>query len=842
MASHGSARSSTPAPTVQRSVRILTIVAIVLAVVIWVYAALMQLQAYHAATARAGQATVNIALGLEQDFERTIKSYDLSLQSAQRAMHTPNLLQLAPDLRDAMMFDGAAEQDFFGGISVIDRTGQLLFRSKGGPVAPVNVADREYFIRHAKDRTIGLLIGDPIDSRVDGEPCLTFSRRLSDPDGSFAGVIVGTIRLSYFKNMFARLDLGEDGSVSLQSVEGHPIARRPESGGYHRPKASGAGIVARMGAASSITMTMRASADGIRRLYTFQRVGSFPLLLGVGIATSTVYGDWLRQTVVIALFLVALTAICAVLVLRLRRDMIDRQQSEREAHQNAARLAMLTDHASDIMLHVGWDGTRRFVTSSCERMLGYTAAELTNKMWGEIFHPDDRAKVVAAFETTKTGGDAGLLAYRVRIAGGGWCHVESNCRALPNDEGVIFVIRDVTERVTLEERLRQAQRMEAIGQLTAGVAHDFNNMLQAQLSSLEQLGDEVADREAALQLVRHAIGMAERGARMTHQLLSFSRQQILRPVALPLAAIVPRLATLFQQMLGVRFQVTGTVDPATPAVFVDAAYLEAALLNLALNARDAMPSGGMLMLQATAQEYLAGTPPADLDPQKRHVVVSVTDDGVGMDEATLRKACEPFFTTKGVNGTGLGLASVQGFARQSGGELRIHSTLGQGTRIEIWLPVAVAQASVATEPKLPRPAGEARILLVDDEPSVLEAVGCCLSYAGFDLSEASDAETALDAIASKGPFDALVTDFMLPGRDGGELVAQARLASPGIATLVITGWAGTDRLGHLPPQTEVIYKPFKRDELIGRIKRAIAASAAERKEPERPVLESQPGG
>jgi CheY-like chemotaxis protein len=320
--------------------------------------------------------------------------------------------------------------------------------------------------------------------------------------------------------------------------------------------------------------------------------------------------------------------------------------------------------------------------------------------------------------------------------------------------------------------------------------------------------------------------MAERGSRMTHQLLSFSRQQALRPVPVALERVLPHLAALFQQMLGARIKVSSSVDTATPDVFVDGSYFEAALLNLALNARDAMPAGGRLRFMAFRHDKRVAGLPAELDPERGYVCVVVADDGVGMDEATLLRACDPFFTTKGAGGTGLGLASVHGFVRQSGGEMRITSEIGVGTRVELWLPVSAAEAGTASEAPLAVPgAGSARILLVDDEPGVLVAVQTVLGHAGYQIETARDAEEAIALMASTQPFDALVTDFMLPGQDGADLIKLARERWPGIATVLITGWGGTQRMKQLPPETEVVKKPFKRAELITCIQRALAGGA-----------------
>jgi PAS domain S-box-containing protein len=675
-----------------------------------------------------------------------------------------------------------------------------------------------------------MLITGPYISRSTGEPTIALTRRIDNPDGSFGGVVAGAIRLGYFEQMFARLNLGADAVFRLQMLSGATILRVPpvpDAPTYDKLRPTeGASLEKGI----LVSYTARSVLDNRDRLFTYQRIGPYPLVVGLGFATASLYGEWLNQTIVIATFLVLLTLLACVLCVRLRDEFARRLRSEYEVGQAAARVAMLADHASDLIVQIGPDRHPRFVSAACERLLGVPARAMVAAPANQFVHPEDAAIADAAIQTALSGQETGLACYRMLAADGTWRQVEATGRPLPADGGLgggaIFLIRDVTERSRLEERLRHAQRMEAVGQLTAGVAHDFNNMLQAQMSCLEKLGDEVAGLPAPSKLVDEAVAMAERGSRMTQQLLSFSRQQALRPAPVALEQVLPHLAALFQQMLGARIKVSSSVDTGTPHVFIDGSYFEAALLNLALNARDAMPVGGRLRFMAFRHDKRVAGLPAELDPERGYVCVVVADDGVGMDEATLLRACDPFFTTKGAGGTGLGLASVHGFVRQSGGEMRITSEIGVGTRVELWLPASEAMAGTAGEgPSAVPGAGSARILLVDDEPGVLAAVQTVLVHAGYQIDTARDAEEAMALMASTRPFDALVTDFMLPGQDGADLIKLARERWPGIATVLITGWGGTQRMKQLPPETEVVKKPFKRGELISCIQRALAGGA-----------------
>ena len=375
--------------------------------------------------------------------------------------------------------------------------------------------------------------------------------------------------------------------------------------------------------------------------------------------------------------------------------------------------------------------------------------------------------------------------------------------------------QEMAERQATEASLRHAQKMEAVGQLTGGIAHDFNNLLTAVLGSLSLLrkhlppGDPRADR-----LLGTAIQGADRGAALTQRLLAFGRRQPLRPETVQLQAIVPGMSALLRSSLGAQVQVALRFDPALPAVEVDAGQLELALLNLVVNARDAMPEGGQITLSARTEG--AG-----------HVVLTVADTGEGMDDATLSRAMEPFFTTKGAGkGTGLGLAMVHGFAAQSGGKLVLHSTPGTGTVAELWLPLAIrarAQASPAA-PAAPAdapPSRPCRVLVVDDDPLVLSSTLSMLEDLGHGASGVASGAEALALLAQDAGFDLVVTDFAMPGMTGLQLAEELRRRLPRLPVLLATGFA------ELPDSSNLalmrLRKPYGQDALARAIDSCVTA-------------------
>ncbi len=419
----------------------------------------------------------------------------------------------------------------------------------------------------------------------------------------------------------------------------------------------------------------------------------------------------------------------------------------------------------------------------------------------------DRARFEAALEQSVSGSEDLDGDFRLQQGSGvvGW--VQMHGRVInPPDGGrrLAGISLNITERVRTEERIRHSQRVEAVGRLTAGVAHDFNNVLQTLLGGIELAIDALFGQPDIQSDLELALQAGRRGAKLTSHLLSFSRQQKLSPVALDLGQMLDDLARTLVRTLGADITVSVRHQPGLPPILADAAYLDSALLNLALNARDAMPAGGTLLIEAQA-----------LDGE---VAVSVSDTGEGMPPEVLARACDPFFSTKGAKGSGLGLSMVQGFAQQSGGDMRIESSPGHGTRIELRLPRTTAPGRPTAARQIGPIGGSGRILLVDDQPDVSRVTALFLRRAGYQVTTAFSADEALKELDASEPFDALVTDFAMPGTNGAELVRQARLAFPSLPTLLTSGYAAVRGADGIPDDVEVLLKPFGRHELLEKVK------------------------
>jgi PAS domain S-box-containing protein len=374
---------------------------------------------------------------------------------------------------------------------------------------------------------------------------------------------------------------------------------------------------------------------------------------------------------------------------------------------------------------------------------------------------------------------------------------------------------EMAARQVSEEALRQAQKMEAVGQLTGGIAHDFNNMLTGILASMELMRARVDDGtyNTLPRLIEIASTSAQRAAGLTQRLLAFSRRQSLDPKPVDMGALVRSMEDLLARTLGERVRLRTNVDEAVPMAMVDANQLESALLNLAINARDAMPDGGELDVATLVAALPEGEPGQGATVAPRYAVLSVRDTGVGMDETTLSRVFEPFFTTKPIGqGTGLGMSMIYGFVRQSQGHIRVTSTLGEGTTVCLYLPLADEQqlADQATGEKRVIEGGGQTILVVDDDAQVRMLVTELLEQLGYSVTVADSAEAALPVLASQGPFDLLITDVGLPGLNGRQLADLARQTWASLPVLFMTGYAHSalTRSEFLGPGMRMIGKPF----------------------------------
>jgi PAS domain S-box-containing protein len=468
-----------------------------------------------------------------------------------------------------------------------------------------------------------------------------------------------------------------------------------------------------------------------------------------------------------------------------------------------------------------WLAVNRAAVAAHRRLFGVVPTPGANMLDVLATRPELKRMAFGAWSRALSGEEFTILR-EFQSPESGRVYLEIKFNALRDADGRLIgafqFATDVTARVLeqerraqAEEQLRQAQKMEAMGQLTGGVAHDFNNLLTPIIGSLDMLQRKGLGGEREQRLIGGALQSAERARTLVQRLLAFARRQPLQPTAVDVGALIRGMAELVASTTGPQIRVTVDIAPDLPTARADQNQLEMALLNLSVNARDAMPAGGDLRISASAERVPAGARP-DL-PAGDYVRLSVADTGVGMDETVLSRAVEPFFSTKGIGkGTGLGLSMVHGLVQQLGGALRIQSRKDLGANVELWLPRAEDQAADAQAADGPSGATGVRgmALLVDDEDLVRLSTADMLAEMGYQVTEAASAEEALALIQGGLNPGVVITDHLMPGMTGTELARAAQEHRPGLPVLIISGYAD---LEGVDPTLARLQKPFRNAEL-----------------------------
>ncbi len=730
--------------------------------------------AYRELVAQTRRVATNLTLTVERDVDHDIRLVDLSLQGIIRATLLPGIDALPPELKQAALFDSAFTQAEFGRFLILDGAGRVVAASGRGRIASTDFSDRAYFLRHRDNPSPDMFVGPALTSRLDGQRVLPVSRRVAAQDGSFGGLVVGTIHPSAFRHVFERLDLGAGGAVTLAHQDGTVLLREPElpAGVAMSPAAAGTPESLPPGPKTAAPPGARAAPpdggtapwrngfglavgpDGVLRFYAARRMSGLPLTVVVGFSAWDIMTPWLHKLVVIGSLTLLLCGAAVLLTRALGRELRRRHDAE------------------------------------------------------------DR-----------------LLAF--------------------NRELEARVQREVAARDEARTRLVAGQRMEALGQLAGGIAHDINNVLQVVSSANQALARQCAPASDGRRLSGMIAAAAERGAAVTRRLLVFARQGELRAEPVDVVALVSGLRELLVHTLGGTLAIELRAGPDLAPVLADRVELETVLVNLATNARDAMAeTGGTLSIEVRCLEPQAGTgrgrqPPGggrERHPDGRNqaapgaagwVCIAVADTGCGMDPALRARVVEPFFTTKPVGkGTGLGLSMANGFAEQSGGWLEIDSRPGEGTTVTLWLPrdgtapaVSPAPSSPPRHVAVPGPEQLARVLLVDNDPVVRELLAAELAELGYEVCQAGDAGSALGMMDR--PPDVLVTDFSMPGMDGLALIREAHRRHPDLPAILVTGHAGDSaslaRSGAFAADCTLLHKPLRTSRLAERIAAALRA-------------------
>jgi signal transduction histidine kinase len=507
---------------------------------------------------------------------------------------------------------------------------------------------------------------------------------------------------------------------------------------------------------------------------------------------------------------------------------LDRLQITRELQATREREAAII-RSIPILLYMEAAGVqpRRpdFVSGDFTAMTGFDFDEARSdpQLWERRLHPEDRDRVLDAVKSSRETGRLSIE-YRWQCADGSYKHFHDQAAVVSDGSGksVEFAgtLTDVTEQRLLESRLIHAQKMDAIGQLTGGVAHDFNNLLSAVIGGIHLLERRVEFEEREKRIIDQMRHAAEQGAELVRRMMAFARKQDLNPTSVATSSLCKSVAGLVEHTLGGTITVNWDCDEEARNIYADKSQVELALVNLILNARDAMPKGGKVDVRMDNFELDAADPESGLGAGQ-YIRISVSDQGQGIPDELVGRVTEPFFTTKEAGkGTGLGLSMVAGFVQQSNGLLKIDSRQGEGTRIELLLP-ATEQPTNELKPLEPsdvRPSGAMKaVLLVDDDESVRTVLGEQLRELGFEVDEVGDGNSAIERLKSNGSYDVLLTDFAMPGMNGLDTISRAMLERPALRALLMTGYADEGAVAHMRESVPIIRKPINVRDLLGHL-------------------------
>jgi PAS domain S-box-containing protein len=528
---------------------------------------------------------------------------------------------------------------------------------------------------------------------------------------------------------------------------------------------------------------------------------------------------------------------------KITRDLTERRRADEQLRESQEQFRLLVQGVTDYAIFtLDREGRVSSWNAGAERIKGYTRDEILGRHFSSFYMEEEREAGIPmkGLQKAETDGRWETEGWRVRKDGSRfWAHVVID--AIHNDAGELIgfakITRDATERKDAERQLEEArkalfqsQKMEAVGQLTGGVAHDFNNLLTVIIGGLDTIArskptDTVRIRRAS-EMARHA---ADRASGLTARLLAFSRKQPLEPTPTDLNSLVRNMADLLHRTLGEQIELESVLSPRLWTVEVDQNQLESAVLNLAVNARDAMPSGGKLTIetQNTFLDESYTATDAEVRPGQ-YVVICVSDTGSGMSKSTLARVFEPFFTTKeSGRGTGLGLSMVYGFVKQSAGHVTIYSEEGEGTTVKLYFPRHLSSEETSGEgekkPEYPSASEDEVVLVVEDNADVRAFSVMSLSELGYRVLQAVDAEAALSILRSDQRVDLLFTDVVLPGRSGKVLADESAIARPGLKVLFTTGYSRNAIVHHgrLDAGVRLLQKPFTFDQLASRVREVL---------------------
>jgi PAS domain S-box-containing protein len=791
----------------------------------------------------------DLAFILSDHFTRTTSAIDTTLSQIALLRRT-----LGPSTDWGPILDSA--RSGVSGVAIlaaIDAKGTII-ASTIPQILGQTRAETYLYRRLSGEADAGLVADPPMRGRVSGQWVIPFGRRLTNSDGAFAGAIVATLEPARLRGFYRTIDVGQEGFISVLHPNRSVLFREPSRTGDTTGELASENPLLAEQRRFPDAGFVRSSLEqgGQTYLSAYRRTTNPELIIAVSLAESEALAAWradatIAATVLAGFGILLIVAWCMTTREFRARAEIERQivaqaeelaaamdrreQSDAALRANQAQFQSIMEHAPMMVSLRDLDGRFTFINrayvefagQSEECILGRTVAELRSQEYSDNIAVQDRAVIegrrAVQWEMTvpKPHGERAVLVVKFPIYD-----------LVGRVVSVGSILADITEQKRAETHLAQTQRIEAVGQLTGGIAHDFNNLLTSILLNADVLATVIEDDN--IRPMAEAVRMAaERGADLTRRLLAFGRRQMLEPRATNVKELLAGMEPMIHRTLGDHIEISAKHAADLWPATVDPGQLENAVLNLAVNARDAMPDGGRITIETF--NAVLDAHEAEINPEIKpgdYVVVALHDTGCGMPPDVVARAFEPFFTTKDVGkGTGLGLSMVYGFVKQSGGHVRLSSKAGSGTVVRIYLPrSAVAGATVdsARSAPLALPRGEEMILFVEDDPMVRQHTERQIMALGYRVVTAENAAAALAHVEEGCQPDLLFTDIVMPGGVNGRQLAQKlRLRWPALRVLYTSGYArGTlDVDGEHVPSKYVLGKPYRRSDLANKLRQVL---------------------
>jgi PAS domain S-box-containing protein len=792
------------------------------------------------------QINESLTLAIDEQTTNTFKAADLALTLGKNLLlQARSAGTLDVERARALLRSVLVDRAIIRAIWILNESGRIVYDSDEGNIG-IDLSDRPYFRFHRDNPERPLHIGDPVLSRSVGTWFISLSQPLRSPDGSFEGVIVTAIETLYFKRIWDRIDLGPNSTIALIRRDGTLVIRSPVNPELYGQRFPSPTFVQLSAIAPTGSYPTVSPVDGVKRYLSYSVLSYYPeLALLVGRSQDVILAAWWRFAYVAAVGWIVAVALIGALLYWLqgarRLDLKNQEEAgkilrEAEAtlRETEARLRVMADHSPLAISLTDAEGRYLFVNKCFCDWQGLRPEDALGKTGAEVFPGRPLEHMYARRREAMKTGQPVWHTQRVTLQDGTVHDFEFVNFPLPGPAPTICTMAsDVTDQRKTEEQLRQAQKMEAVGQLTGGIAHDFNNLLTVVLGNAEILAESLTDNPRLHHLAELMSRAAQHGATLTNGLLAFARKQTLQPKVTDINQLVRRLDGLLRRSLGEHIEIRLSLADSLGHATVDPTQLEVAILNLAVNARDAMPDGGKLAVEtANADLNAHDTQPGDGVAPGPYVSISVTDTGTGMSRETLTKVFDPFFTTKELGkGTGLGLSMVYGFVKQSNGHVKIHSEIGRGTTVRLYLPRSTETAEQISIPSAPAEIsrGSETILVVEDDDMVRSYVQSQLAALGYNVLIAHDGQEALDILRGTTPVDLLFTDIVMPGGlNGAELVADALRLRPTLKSVYTSGYAESLVSSHRPPGDDValLQKPYMLRDLAAILRKVLDARPA----------------